>query len=339
MKEKFPRLLLWSSERIEPFINQFGQDLGQARDLLPKSGTVVGKLSGIRVRLTRGSIGQFTAMAISADADRLKSRVIMDREIETILAAAPVIEITAQRSEQRARRLIHNLKSLTAKTNQEIFYVLQQDRMLNLNKDALPYVEQEIGANIREASKAFIEILKHQSAQKAEFFAFEKLSGKVDVLRVEPHSVHSVLMNVFYLFFGDFVDRKVRAKVEQTHQVARFDYDSIHACIYYLVENAAKYTSRNSSMNVTVSVDSVGGMVDIRFDMESLSIAEDEQERVFEEGYSGRRAIERGLSGAGIGLFQAREMARLNGGDLYLIAGRPMNGEYARNAFTITLPI
>ncbi|WP_448133771.1 sensor histidine kinase [Stenotrophomonas rhizophila] len=339
MKEKLPRLLLWASDRNEPFINQFDSDLDWARAAQAEPGSICVKREGVQVRLVRAVSGKYSAMAISSDADRLRSKGIMIREAEVLLAAAPGIEAAAERSEKRTKRLIHNLKSLTAKTNQEIFYVLQQDRMINLNKDAIPHVEKEILGNSADAARALLEILKHQSAQKAEFFAFEKLSGSADALRIESHSVHGVLMNAFYLFFGDFEEKKVRAHVAHTQQVANFDYDSMHACIYYLVDNAVKYTRRNSSLNVYVSLDAVDQRVDIRFDMESLTIPEEERDRVFEEGYSGARAVTHKINGEGIGLFQAREMARLNGGEIYLLAGKQLDNEYSRNAFTISLPI
>lgn len=331
-------MLLWSLDRTEPFINQFGADSRPAKLELPKPGSVITRINGVKVRLCRIESGNFCALAISSDPDRIKSKAIMEREVATVLAAAPSIEAASNRPEQRARRLIHNLKSLTAKTNQEIFSVLQQDRLMDLNKDALPHIEQEASENIGEVAKAFLGILKNQAAQKAEFFAFEKMTASPGALRMESHSVHSVLMNAFYLFFGDFEGKKVKAHVGRSMQVASFDYDSVHACIYYLVENAVKYTRRNSSLNVSVSLDSIESKVDIRFDMESLTIRSNEVDRVFEEGFSGSQAVSRGLHGAGIGLHQAREMARLNGGELYLLPGRQLDGEYSKNTFTITLP-
>ncbi len=263
-------MLLWASDRNEPFINQFGEHRSQAIDVLPENGTKTTNIGGTHFRITRKSIGKHTAMALSSDPDRLKSKGIMEREVNMLLASAPAIESASQRSEQRAKRLIHNLKSLTAKTNQEIFFVLQQDQMINLNKGAIAHIEKEVSGNSLDAAKAFLAILKHQSAQKAEFLAFEKISSSKDALRIEKHSVHAVLMNAFYLFFEDFEEKKVKAHVDQTRQVASFDYDSMHACIFYLVENSVKYTRRNSSLNVSVSLAGVENKVDIRFDMDSL---------------------------------------------------------------------
>lgn len=337
MVERFARVALWSMERAEPFINQLGVDFAPCKLELKENGSKVSLINGRKVRITRCSDSTYTAMAVSSDPDRLKSKKIMDQEIHAIICAAPSIDASTKHAEQRTRRLIHNLKSLTAKTSQEIFYLVKQESMLASPRVVAEYISEEVRNNSLDTAKAIIEILKHQSAQKAEFSAFEKLSGRVGSTKMEVHDVHRVLMNVFYLFFGEFLDKKVKASVEPTRLQAVFDYESIHACIYYLVENAAKYTMRNSAINVTTS-DDKNGYIDIRFVMESLAIAPEEQDRVFDETVSGKYAINEGLNGAGIGLFLAREMAILNGGTLFLNAGKPtISGTYARNSFVLSL--
>lgn len=337
MLEKFPRAALWSDDRARPYIDQLGSDLETLRSRLNQDGSIVIELGGRRIRVTRKSAGTYTAMAASADPDRLKSKRRMDAEVNAILSSAPAIEASVKVAEQRTRRLIHNLKSLTAKTNQEIFNLVQQSSMMSSPRDMVSYVSGEIAKIPDETAKALIEILKHQAAQKAEFSAFEKLSGRVSSIRQEQHEIHRVIMNVLYLFYSDLIDKKVRFAVDSTNLKAIFDYESVHVCIYYLIENAAKYTMRNSVLNITFAEDG-RGMVDIRFAMESLAIDHDEEEAVFSEGVSGRRAVSNNLSGGGIGLYLAREMAALNGGSLFLHAGKATIGDtYARNAFVLSL--
>ncbi|WP_044272175.1 sensor histidine kinase [Pseudomonas fluorescens] len=337
MAERFARVALWSQERAEPFINQLGEYLQVCQSELPADGSKIIRLDGKVTRLTRRSEQGYTVIAASSDTDRLKSKKMMDLEVNVVVLAAPTIDASTKHAEQRSRRLIHNLKSLTAKTSQEIFYIVKQEMLLSSPRESIEYVSGEVRDNSQDTARAIIEILKNQLAQKAEFSAFEKLSGKVGSMKMESHDVHRVLMNVFYLFFGEFLAKKVKAYVEPTRLQAVFDYDSIHTCIYYLVENAVKYTMRNSVLNVITSEDG-NGYIDIRFEMESLAIAPEEQGRVFDEAVSGKYAVNEKLSGAGIGLFLAREMARLNEGGLYLHAGRPMISDtYARNSFVLSL--
>ncbi|MFD2755292.1 ATP-binding protein [Comamonas terrae] len=333
------QITIWIANRSEPLLSQIPQAvLQQCVEQLPSAGTLTTVVEGKKSRILRKSVDEYSAIAFSVDVDRIKSKKLLESEIDAMLAVAPTVELSIQRSEGRTRRLLHNLKSLTAKTSQEVFLLAQQDRLIGNPREVVPYLASEIRDNLEGTARALLEILKHQAAQKAEYTAFDRLSGKLEKSNSEMHDVHRVLMNVFYLFFGEFIAKKVRAEVERTRIQARFDYDSIHVCIYYLVENAAKYTRPDSDFSVSVSQSS-DGFVDIRFVMESLAIKPDEQDLIFEEGYSGSNAIDSKLHGAGLGLYLARSMARINYGNLNVLAGLPLRGsQYARNTFVLTIP-
>lgn len=331
------KVTLWSKERTDPLIDQLLDELLKVQAELPDSGSRVVKIGGRKTRIARYQRDQYTIIAASENTDRVNSKKLMDQDINSVFSAAATIYSSIRQAEQRTRRLIHNLKSLTAKTSQEIFYLVGQDRMLSDPKETINYIEGEIEKKPHETAKAIIEILKHQAAQKAEYSAFEKLSGKIESIKKENHDIHRVLMNVFYLFFGEFLDKKVKVSVDRTRLQANFDYDSIHACIYYLVENAAKYTMRNSTFNVFTTEDH-NGYIDIRFEMESLAVTQEEQQKVFDEGFSGKSAIANNLHGTGIGLYLAKAMATLNGATLNFTAGKPtINQSFARNSFVLSL--
>lgn len=284
----------------------------------------------------------YTVYAVADDEDRLKSVRVLRSEAEVMLASAKRVELelssARERAENQTRRLIHNLKSLTAKTMQEIYFIAMQDKLMASPKEALDYLEREVKRSPREVAKALIEILKHQGAQKAEFSAFNKLSGGFYAIRKEPHKIHKVLMSVFYLFFNDFTDKRVRVSVSPCDLTACFDYDSVHVCIYHLVDNSAKYIKPGCEFLVSAS--ERREFIDIFFEMESLYIEDDEVERVFEEGFSGKKAVQRQLEGGGVGLFLARQMAKLNGGGLTLLKGGslPRTPDYGRNKFVLSLP-
>lgn len=331
--------VLWANDRTEPILNQLSHSfIEKSFEKLPRCSSAVFTIDGKKTRLIHKISGEYSALAASTDADRINSKRLIDSDINAILAAASTIDSTLRNSEARTRRLLHNLKSLTAKTSQEIFDIARQDQLVASPKEGVKYLSSEIQSNIEGTARALLEILKHQAAQKAEYTAFDRLSGNLDPRYVEQHSIHRVLMNVFYLFFGEFLSNKVRAVVDKMSLQAKFDYDSIHVCIYYLVENAAKYVRSNSDLRVSATLNNYG-FVDIRFSMESLFIEPNETERIFEEGYSGLSATDLELSGSGIGLYLARAMARLNGGTLTVIPGRQLGGSrYARNAFVLSLP-
>lgn len=305
-------------------------------------GTKKLRLLGKECRIYRLSNISYRVYSLATDSDRLKSTRLMKNEAEVMLDAASNVErevqLVKQRAEGQTKRLVHNLKSLSAKIAQEIYYIALQDKLMASPKESLNYLERQVRDSPKEAAQALLAILKYQTAQKTEFSAFNKLNGEIGQLKKETHKIHKVLMNVFYLFFNDFTDKHVQVEVQPSEIQAYFDYDSIHVCVYHLVENAAKYIKPGG--NFSVSVSKVGSRIDIVFDMESLRIKEHEVKSIFSEEYSGEMACNRNLQGSGIGLYLAKEMAKLNDGDLTLLNGNPIQQitDFARNKFTLSLP-
>jgi signal transduction histidine kinase len=73
--------------------------------------------------------------------------------------------------------------------------------------------------------------------------------------------------------------------------------------------------------------------------MTSTYIGADEEDLIFQEAYSGKLACEQKKNGTGIGLYLARQLAQLNGGDLTLLCRRkPGDQLFSANTFVLALP-
>lgn len=316
--------------------------LAQVREAFAKSDSARCSIEGRPSRVMRLRSTTYEVIAVAFDKDRIRSKNLLRTECALMLGAADDFEATidsaVERAQNHTRRLIHNLRSLSAKTTQEIFYIARQDKMVDSPTKMRSYIRDEVLKNPDEVASAFVAILKHQAAQSAEFSAFQKLSGDVGQLKPEAHSLHKVLMGVGYLFFGEFTERHVRVDVDKTQLYAVFDYESIHVCVYHLFENAAKYCRPGSQLSVTFRVRD--NQIEISFDMESLSIPIEEASKIFLEGYSGRVAKRNNLEGSGIGLYVARQLAQMNGGILTVLpGGSTIKGDdYSRNRFILTVP-
>ncbi len=172
---------IWVADRNEPILSQITQGIVlECLEKLPHPGTLLSSIAGKKCRLLRKHSGDYIAIAYSDNKDQLKSKKLLESEVDAFLAAGPSINAAIERAEGRTRRLIHNLKSLTAKTSQEIFFLAQQDRLLGNPREIVPYLASEIQENIEGTAKALLEILKHQAAQKAEYTAFDRLSGRLE---------------------------------------------------------------------------------------------------------------------------------------------------------------
>lgn len=301
------------------------------------------KLNGRECRMTSVSNDSTRVYGISFDPDNINSSKSFSSYLKFFLLSSEKFNGHLQRIEDREsskfKRLIHNLRSLNAKIMQEVYYIALQDKLIGSTAKTLEYIQGEVEADTKSAAKAFLEILKCSAAQRAEFSAFEKMNGNVTAIDKGIHHVHQVVMNVFYLFFSEFTDKKVRCTVDKTELQAFFDYESMQVCLYHIVENSAKYTKPGTALNVYFHKNS--GTIDVSFEMISTYIHSDERSMICQEGYSGKEAKKKNLHGDGFGLNISSTMAKLNSGSLHIIAGEREfpNSDFARNKFILTLPL
>lgn len=323
------------NELQEDYVNYIQTNVGPDST---KRLTIAGK-NGRAIRLSNAS---HELVGWTEDSDLIASKSKMEAEARLFLAAAENIALGIKQAKERASghavRLIHNLKTLTAKTTQEIYLFADQQHLMQPQARSLEYLESEFKRQPAEAAKMLLKVLKHQAAQKAEYSAFLKLDGRPKELKQDTHSIHRVLMNVFYLFFGDFSARGINAPVAPTDLSGFFDYDSIHAALFHIVDNARKYAREGSKIDTVTCAE--GSFIEISFTMESCLIYQDEIDQIMTEGYSGRAAKQYKLHGDGIGLFIADQLIRQNGGRLHVINGKAsqQGQDWARNRFLVILP-
>lgn len=109
------------------------------------------------------------------------------------------------------------------------------------------------------------------------------------------------------------------------------DRDKLLLAMHNLVSNALKYTPRGGSVTVRADADETQLRVDVADT--GIGIAPEERERVFERFYRAQDERVGQITGTGIGLSLARELARIHGGDITLDS--EMN---KGSVFTLTAP-
>ncbi len=94
----------------------------------------------------------------------------------------------------------------------------------------------------------------------------------------------------------------------------RGDRDKLAMVLHNLVGNALKYTPEGGEVKVRVEV--TPGELIVEVKDSGIGIAEGDLERVFEKFYRASDGRVKDITGTGLGLSLAREMARLHGGDI-----------------------
>ena len=171
---------------------------------------------------------------------------------------------------------------------------------------------------------------------KTEFSVFGKLFDDNPILNKKNYNVSSVLLNVIYNFFSDLIDKNIKLKYEECQYEAFFDYEAIQVAFFHMIDNTVKYIKENTVLDIRF--EDYINQVDIVFSMESLKIDEDETNKIFLEGFSGKQAKEQGKSGKGIGMSRVKQILELNHGEIRLKSSLlPDTSIYSTNIFTISL--
>lgn len=92
------------------------------------------------------------------------------------------------------------------------------------------------------------------------------------------------------------------------------DRDKLTLTLHNLVGNALKYTPAGGKVTVVVGADASNLQVDVTDN--GIGIKPDEQELIFERFYRAKDGRLKGITGSGLGLALARQIARLHGGDI-----------------------
>ena len=153
-------------------------------------------------------------------------------------------------------------------------------------------------------------------------------SGRIPVT-LQPFAVRELVEDLLVRLQPLAGDLSLSAEGPST-LVMRGDRQKVNQILSNLVSNALKFTPHGS---VKVVIAEHGG--EISFDVvdTGIGISPENHERVFEEFWQAGAAVSRSHGGAGLGLYIARRLARLLGGDLVL-ASAPGRG----STFTLRLP-
>lgn len=145
-----------------------------------------------------------------------------------------------------------------------------------------------------------------------------------------PMPVYKVFDRMVRLFQEEGASNGVTIQMKGRSDNMPSVYDSFETIPLVLIDNAVKYSSRGSGVEVEVYDSEVErGACEVAVTSLGPVVDEAEAGRIFERGYRGAN-VERGTAlGSGLGLFLARLVARAHGTEIHYTSER-----YAPNAFS-----
>jgi two-component system heavy metal sensor histidine kinase CusS len=131
---------------------------------------------------------------------------------------------------------------------------------------------------------------------------------------------------------GEAAAKRVAVEIDAEDALVSGHPRDLERMVRNVLENAVRHSPAAGTTRVRIR--RAGGAVEILVSDDGPGVPDAQRERIFEPFFRGESERSLDLSGAGLGLPMAREIARAHGGDIQLLSGP---GEGAR--FGIRLPV
>jgi hypothetical protein len=238
--------------------------------------------------------------------------------------------------------LVHNLTSLNTYNIQDLFALIPQHILTqNINKqhDIIKNILVE-QPNIAVAT--LLKLIKYNLAMKVEFSVFEKTIIQNPFLQKQNLSIKQITLSVLQIFIEDFEGLKITVSVDSTTKMLNVDYDTLFVSLYYLLENAVKYSLRGSKFGIIFKEEPT--CFSIIFKMISARIEEHEKNKLCTKNFRAASAILLTNEGKGIGMSRILKTLKMNDAEIEIFPRvtdyqKSANGIlYEHNEFKIKFP-
>ena len=147
------------------------------------------------------------------------------------------------------------------------------------------------------------------------FLDVARISDGRFTYRFGMHDVHDVLISVLVSLESSAQNKNVRLDFEPSqHAIARIDPDKLELALQNLVDNAIRYSPSGGAVRISLEPIPEGAKVTIVD--KGIGISREEQARLFEKFFRGRRAMQVATAGSGLGLFVVRTVIDDHGGTI-----------------------
>ena len=180
---------------------------------------------------------------------------------------------------------------------------------INLNK--LPQEERdflEIALGIIKATVAFAESI---------LTMVETEIGQLK-LRIEEVDIEKIIVSLLEILRGKIEEKKLKVNVEIEEKVAKIQADRrvLSLSLFALIENAVLYNKTGGSVIIKIQKMAQRPYLEIIIKDTGIGMSKEDLANLFKKYYRGQKAKDLDIKGFGIGLYNAKKLANLHGGDI-----------------------
>ena len=214
----------------------------------------------------------------------------------------------------------HELK--TPLTNIRMYAELLEARLCAGHPDAATATSASASDERDDKAKRYLDVIVAESQRLSRLIAnvltfAREQKGETRTLHMSPGSVDDTIAGTLHQFRPVLDAKNVALEFSgRSPETVMHDADALRQILGNLLGNVEKYGCSGGRVEITSAQQD--GLTTIIVSDHGPGIPKGEEERIFEPFYRLSRELSDGVTGTGIGLTIARDLARMHGGDLVL---------------------
>lgn len=224
---------------------------------------------------------------------RYKLRIVLDKTEDVL---------ESQRRLEFVQLVSHHL--LTPLT--EIRWILE-----SINYESLPEEDKNFIKNaLRSINNS---IILAESILNLARIEFNKIK-----LQIENIDIEKLIIFILDILKEKIEEKRIKIKIEIEEKIINIlgDKSIIKAVLFSLIENAVLYNKQDGIINITVKKQKQRPYLEIKIEDTGIGMSKEDLQNLFKKYYRGKKAKELEVKGFGIGLYNAKSLVNLHGGEI-----------------------
>jgi signal transduction histidine kinase len=137
-------------------------------------------------------------------------------------------------------------------------------------------------------------------------------------LKIEEVDLEKIIVSLLDILRGKIEEKKLKVNVEIEEKVSKIQADRrvLSLSLFALMENAVLYNKIGGSVMIKAQKMAQRPYLEIIIEDTGIGMSKEDLANLFKKYYRGKKAKDLDVKGFGIGLYNAKRLANLHGGDI-----------------------
>ncbi len=193
-----------------------------------------------------------------------------------------------------------------------------------------------------ENKKKFLKIIEEQSnrliALVENMLAVTKLQSAKDLMVFKETDISTTVNTVITLLKSKYPEKIFDIKIPSSIPTILADKDKFQQVMMNLIENAAKYSFENTTIEISASYSKKPEYIALNITDVGIKIEQDNYEKIFEKFSRIDNPLTRKAQGSGLGLYITKNIVEKMNGTIS-VCSEKIDTDKAKTTFTVEFPI